>query len=114
MGGLSRLQIARLDRMHPGGWNVAAWTSPKVERPTNDRCLGSMDDAMTFAGVHLVVNGAHVVISRRGVFRGYIAWGGLQYRTNGARRPWSKLVNKPEASGPYGPHRIPKGCDLAA
>lgn len=27
MSGLSRLQIAALDRMHPDGWKVAAWTS---------------------------------------------------------------------------------------
>lgn len=114
MSGLSRLQIAALDRMHPDGWKVAAWTSPGIERRSDDGCLGGMDDPMTFGGVHMVINGAHVVISRRGAFRGYIAWSGLQYRTNGARRPWSKLVNKPEASGPYGPHRVPRDRDLAA
>jgi len=114
MAGLSRLQIAALDRMHPDGWQASAWTTPSRILASDDLLLGSMDNAMTFGGVHMVINGAHVVISRRGVFRGYYAWGGLQYRVNGARRPWSKLVNKPEASGCYGPHRIPKVCDLAA
>lgn len=105
--GLSRAQRKTLDTMHPAGWTVACWTSPDVPLDANDRNLGEHDNPNLFGGGHYVVNGAHIVMTRRGRWIGYYAWGGLQYRTNGARRPWNAIVTEASAGGCYGSHRTP-------
>jgi hypothetical protein len=105
--GLSRAQRETLDAMHPTGWTVAPWTSPDRPVDPNDRDVSEHDSPNTFGGGHYVVNGAHVVITRSGKWIGYYAWGGLQYRTNGARRPWNAIVTEASAGGCYGSHRTP-------
>ena len=105
--GMSRKQRETLDAMHPDGWTVADWTRPDKPLDPNDRALSEFDNPNTFGAGHFVVNGEHVLLSRRGVWVGYYAWGGLQYRTNGARRPWSAVVSDASAAGCHGPHRTP-------
>lgn len=105
--GLSKAQRETLDAMHPRGWTVACWTSPGEPRDPNDRQLSESDNPNLFGGCHYVVNGEHIVITRSGKWLGFYAWGGLQYRTNGARRPWNAIVSDAAAAGYYGPHRTP-------
>lgn len=106
--GMSRAQRRTLDAMHPTGWTVAPWTSPGRPVDPNSRDVCEHDNPNTFGGGHYVVNGAHVIITRSGRWIGYYAWGGLQYRTNGARRPWGAIVSEASAGGCYGSHRTPK------
>ena len=105
--GMSKAQRRTLDAMHPTGWTVACWTSPGEPRNPNDNQLSESDNPNLFGGCHYVVNGEHVLITRRGKWLGHYAWGGLQYRTNGARRPWNAIVSDAAAAGYYGPHRTP-------
>lgn len=105
--GLSRAQRETLDAMHPTGWTIACWTSPDVLRDPNDRDVTEHDSPNLFGGGHYVINGAHIIMTRRGKWLGYYAWGGLQYRTNGARRPWNAIVTEAATGGCYGSHRTP-------
>jgi len=110
--GMSRLQRRTLDAMHPRGWTVASWTQPDVQLDPDHRHLDEHDNPNLFGGGHFVVNGEHVILSRRGKWIGFYAWGGRQIPTNGARRPWGALVATGKVSGPYGDHRVPRKDDV--
>ena len=98
--------------MHPDGWSVASWLEPDKPLDPDDRQLDEHDNPNLFGAGHFVVNGAHALLSRRGRWVGFYAWGGRQYRTNGARRPWGAVVSKPEVGGCYGDHRTPRREDV--
>lgn len=106
--GMSRLQRATLDTLHPQGWTVADWIQPDVLLTPDNPALDNHDNPNLFGGGHFVVNGEHVILSRRGKWIGYYAWGGRQIPVRGARRPWSALVANPKAGGCYGDHRTPR------
>lgn len=110
--GMSRKQREKLDAMHPLGWTVADWTRPDVPLDPNSRELSESDSANQYGGGHFVINGEHVILTRSGKWIGYFAWGGLQYRVNGARRPWNAIVNDPALAGCYGSHRTPKRTSI--
>lgn len=106
--GMTRLQRQTLDARHPEGWTVASWLTPGEVLDPDDRLLDEHDNPNLFGAGHFVVNGAHILLSRRGKWIGYYAWGGRQIPVRGERRPWGAIVSNPSASGPYGEHRTPR------
>jgi hypothetical protein len=102
------MQKATLDAMHPEGWTVASWLYPDKILDPDDRQLDESDNPNLFGGGHFVVNGAHVILSRRGRFIGYYAWGGRTYPRAGERKPWSAIISNPAETGNYGNNRTPR------
>lgn len=110
--GMSRLQRQTLDRMHPQGWTVACWQRPDAILHPDDPQLDEHDNPNLFGGGHFVVNGEHVLLSRRGRWIGHYAWGGRQIPVAGGRRAWGAVVSRADAAGHHGDHRVPRRDDV--
>lgn len=100
--GLNSLQIKTLDRLYPDGWQIAHWMHPEKILEKDDKALSQHDNPNLFGGAHYVVNGEHIILSRRGKYIGYYAWGGRQNPAKGEYRPWSALVKTPVFARHYG------------
>lgn len=107
MSGLTLKQRETLDRLYPEGWTVANWMDPKELLDPGDCRLEAFDNPNLFGACHYIVNGNSILLTRRGRFVGYYAWGGKQIPLRGERRAWNAIVTCANSSGHYGATMVP-------
>jgi hypothetical protein len=104
--GLNSLQIKTLDKLYPEGWTIAHWMYPDTILDRDHPHLSQHDNPNLFGGAHYVVNGEHIILSRRGKYMGYYAWGGRQIPLKGQYKAWGAIVKSPDFAGHYDDDKI--------